>query len=67
MYEIFFVFTASMLILASIKILSVMVCNVVELPTMIPGILFTPANAFVLYPSLIFQVYFWTDKLQIVQ
>lgn len=24
-------------------------------------------NAFIYYPSLIFQVWFWTDKLQLIQ
>ena len=59
----FFVFTAAVLILASIKMAGAILGNGVTLPSI--GFL-SPTHLVFLYPSLLFQVAFWTDKLNII-
>jgi len=61
--EYIFVFTFSVLILNALKIISVIVGNTVTLPGM--GLL-SPTNFLFLYPSLLYQVWFWSTKLEII-
>ena len=59
-----FVFTAAVLVLTSIKMFGHILGNGVTLPHI--GWL-SPTNFIFMYPSLLFQIAFWTDKLNIIQ
>ena len=63
MIEVAFVFTAAMLLLALTKIIPAMFGKSVNLPHLIPFTSLTPTHYLILYPSAIFQVWFWTERL----
>ena len=58
-----FVFTAAVLVLASVKMAGAILGNSVSLPHY--GYL-SPTNWTILYPSVLFQVAFWTNELGII-
>lgn len=61
--EILFIFTAAMLIMASVKMLGAVFGNGVTLPNIIPFTDVTPTRHFIMYPSTMFQVWFWAERL----
>lgn len=66
MLTIAFVFTAAILVLASIKLAGAILGNGVTLPAVIPYTELSPSHYVYMYPALFFQVWFWTDKLGLV-
>jgi len=67
MIEALFIFTAAMSILAAFKLTGYIFGNGVSLPALFPGVpllqYLTPTHFIILYPSVMFQVWFWTNKL----
>jgi len=62
--EIAFIFTAAMLVMVLVRILSIMLPGSnVTLPIIIPFTNINPGNALIFYPSMLFQIWFWTEKL----
>ena len=61
-----FVFTAAMLVLSSIKMVGAILGNGITMPSILPLVDIGPASSIVMYPSVLFQVWFWTDKLGLV-
>lgn len=62
MIEALFIFTAVMVITATIKFIGLILGNDMQLPYIIPGVC-SPGNFAIWYPSALFQVWFWADKL----
>jgi len=62
MIEALFIFTAVMVITATIKYMGLILGNDMTLPYLIPGVC-SPGHFLIWYPSAMFQVWFWTDKL----
>ena len=58
-----FVFTAAVCICVFFKFISVIAENPITFPYI--GLL-SPTNFVFMYPSMLFQVAFWTDKLAII-
>jgi len=61
-----FVFTAAMLILGSVKLTGAILGNGVTMPPIIPGVDMGPTHFVIMHPSLLFQVWFWTDNLGVL-
>jgi len=59
-----FVFTLSVTILNVFRLVSIMVGNSISMPSW--GVL-SPTHGVFMYPSFLFQVWFWTDKLNIIE
>ena len=63
MIEALFIFTAVMVITALFKFVGLVFGNSINLPYIIPYTNITPGHYLVWYPSLAFQVWFWTEQL----
>jgi hypothetical protein len=61
--EIAFIFTTAMIILAALKIVPAMWGSDITLPHLIPWTRLTPTHYLIMYPSVIFQVWFWVNRL----
>jgi len=62
MIEALFIFTAVMVITATIKFIGLIFGNDMSLPHLIPGVM-SPGHFLIWYPSAMFQVWFWADNL----
>jgi len=62
MIEALFVFTLAMMIPAAFKFVGLLFGISIDLPPVIISIL-TPDHYIIFYPSLMFQIWFWTNKL----
>lgn len=65
MIELFFVLSTSILIMSSIKVIGLMVRVDINLPSIITANV-SPENGIFLYPSILFQVWYWTNALSIL-
>lgn len=61
-----FIFTATMLIIALFKIIPLMWGRSVSLPMLVPFTGLTPTHFLVLYPSVMFQIWFWAERLGVL-
>ncbi len=61
--EILFIITTTLLIAASIKLAGAILGNGVSMPQILPYVKISPTHYLVMYPSIYFQVWFWTDRL----
>ncbi len=61
--EILFVFTAAMLVVALFKMIPAMWGTDITLPYIIPYTQLAPTHYLIMYPSTIFQVWFWATQL----
>jgi len=61
--EIAFIFTACAIITGFFKMFGAMIGNGVTLPAIIPFTEITPTHYIIMYPSVMFQVWFWSNKL----
>lgn len=63
--EITFILTAAILIMAAIKMGGAMLGNGVNMPAVIPFTDVGPTRHFLMYPSTLFQVWFWANYLEV--
>ena len=62
-----FVFTAAMSIVALFKFIGLIFGNSMSLPAIVPGFnVLAPDHNYVFYPSLMFQIWFWVDRLGVL-
>lgn len=65
MIEVVFIFTATILIAASIKMAGAILGNGVTLPAVVPFLPvlneMSPTHFIYMYPSIAFQVWFWAN------
>lgn len=61
--EIAFVLTATIVISTFIKMGGAMLGNGINLAIIIPFTEITPARHFLMYPSIMFQIWFWAEHL----
>ena len=61
--EIAFIFTAMIVIVVAIRFAGQILGNGIDLALIIPFTNVTPARNFIIYPSIMFQVWFWAERL----
>lgn len=62
MIEVAFIFTAAVILMASVRIVGLLFGRSIAMPNLIFGLNFTdPGAAVMLYPSVAFQLWFWTN------
>ena len=64
--EIAFIFTAAMLVMALFRIIPLAWGRGVQLPYLIPYSGLTPTHFLIMYPSLMFQIWFWAERLGVL-
>lgn len=70
MMDFIFIFTAAMIIVASFKLVGLAFGNGITLPQLHPavfGVVLVPDSWLIFYPSLMYQVAFWSYKLGVLQ
>ena len=62
--EIAFIVTVAVLIMVFVRITSIVLPGAdVTLPYIIPGTGIGPDTGIILYPSMMFQIWFWAERL----
>jgi len=63
MIEIAFIFTTVVILTGSVQLLALILGNSITLPMIIPILGWGPTHFLIWYPSAMFQVWFWAEKL----
>jgi len=62
MMTFIFIFTFTMVVVASVKYFGMLFNVSVSLPKIVPGTAIDPGYYYVFYPSIMYQAYFWFER-----